>query len=393
VHGKRVVVRADYNVPLGHDGSIASDFRIVQSLPTLQYLLERGCTVFVIAHLGRPESQPSKELSLAQVAKRLQALLPDYPVTFVDSLIDDKARQACKHAKPGTVTILENLRFNKGEEENSADFASQIQKNVRADYFVQDGFGVVHRAHTSTDALTHTIPSVAGLLLEKEVTTLESAMNRPIHPVLAIVGGAKISDKVGFIERLLDIADTVLVGGAMANTFLKHQGYDIGASVYETGQDEKIATILQKAKPNQIVLPIDVTTSTEIAKDSQKNIRQLADVHHNELILDIGPKTIELFSGHIKKAATVLWNGTLGYAELPQFAEGTAAVAKELSLLENAETIVGGGDTVDYVLDWLDRSTKQYPHAHFSHISTGGGASLELMSGMKLPGVEALLSK
>lgn len=388
VHNKRILVRADFNVPLNENGEITSDFRITESLPTLKYLLERGCTVFVIAHLGRPDGVVNKKFSLAPVAVELKKLLPEYVVNFVDSTVDDKARQACKTAKVGSLTLLENLRFNNGEEANDSEFAAQIQKTVKADYFVQDGFGVVHRAHASTEAITHIIPSVAGLLLEKEVTVLQTAMNHPSHPLVAVVGGAKISDKIGFIEKLINIADVILIGGAMANTFLKYQGYEIGKSKFEEGQDSEIATILKKAKADQIMIPVDVVTSKEIAKDSQKIARHIDLVMKDEYILDLGSQTMKLFDDVLHSAATVIWNGTLGFAEIPQFAVASSDLAAELALKDRGITsIVGGGDTADFVLDWLEAN----PSGRFSHISTGGGASLELMSGMKLPGIESLI--
>lgn len=390
VHGKRILLRADFNVPLNSDGEITSDYRIIQTLPTIKYLLERGCKVIIIAHLGRPEGKPDKKYSLAPVAKLLQAKLPDSEVTFVPSTIDDKARQACKKPKAGSVVLLENLRFNPGEEANDPSFAAALQRAAQADYFVQDGFGVVHRAHASTEAITHLLPSVAGFLLEREVTLLESAMKHPQPPLVAVIGGAKISDKIGFIERLLTIADKVLVGGAMANTFLQYQGFTVGKSVFEDGQGKKIATILQKASKDQIILPSDVVVSKEIATDSQKRVCNLADVQADEYILDLGPETITSFTQALDSAATVIWNGTLGYAEIPQFAESSTAIAEAIALhQEGLTSIIGGGDTADFVLDWLEVN----PDSHFTHISTGGGASLELMSGLKLPGMEALLSR
>lgn len=388
VHGKRILVRADFNVPLTENGEIASDYRIRQTLPTLRYLLERGCSVVVIAHLGRPDGTPNKKYTLVPIAERLQELLPTVEVEFEASLIDDKARQACKLLRPGQLLLLENLRFDPREEANDAEFAAALKRTTNPDYFVQDGFGVVHRAHSSTEAITHLVPSVAGLLLEKEVSVLEKAMNHPHHPVAAVVGGAKISDKIGFIERLLSIADKVLIGGAMANTFLRQQGNPIGESVYEGGQEEEIATISQKSKAGQIILPIDIAVSTEIANSSQKIIRNLDDVQPSEYILDLGPKTTDLFQNEVARAATIIWNGTLGYAELPQFAESSAALAETISQQHGAISIIGGGDTADFVLDW----SEQHKNAHFTHISTGGGASLELMSGLELPGLEALIN-
>jgi phosphoglycerate kinase len=389
LHNKRVLVRADFNVPLSEDGQITSDFRILESLPTLKYLLEQHATVFVVAHLGRPDGEVNNKFSLKPVADQLKLHLADHLVQWVPSTIDDKARQACKNAKPGSLVLLENLRFNPGEEANDADFAEQIQKTVKADYFVQDGFGVVHRAHASTEAITHLLPSVAGLLLEKEVTTLEKAMKHPQHPLVAVVGGAKISDKIGFIEKLLAIADTVLIGGAMANTFLKYQGHTIGASKYEEGQEPQIEKIFSLAKPGQIQIPTDVVVGTEISKDAPAVTKKLEDIGAGDHILDVGPETMQQFDATVETAATVIWNGTLGYAELPQFANASSNLASDIALRHQGITsIIGGGDTADFALQWLEAN----PEGHFSHISTGGGASLELMSGMKLPGVEALIA-
>lgn len=389
VHGKRILVRADFNVPLTEDGEIASDYRIVQTIPTLQYLLERGCKVVVVAHLGRPEGKPSLKYSLTSIAQRLQELLPKFTVEFIHSLVDDKARQACKVLAPGSLVLLENLRFDPREEANDLAFARSLQTVAKADYFVQDGFGVVHRAHTSTEAVTHLMPSVAGLLLEKEVTTLQQTMLHPKHPLIAVVGGAKISDKIGFIEKLLNVADTILIGGAMANTFLKQQGFEIGKSKFEPNQEAEIATILQKSKPNQIYVPQNVVVSKKIATDSQIRTCKPQDVQADEYILDLGDEALWAYDKALHSAATVVWNGTLGYAEIPQFAKASSELANDIAFKHSGITsIVGGGDTADFVLDWL----KDNPSAHFTHISTGGGASLELMSGMKLPGLEALIS-
>jgi len=390
LHDKRILLRADFNVPLTAKGEIESDFRITQTVPTIEYLLKRGCTVVVVAHLGRPEGKPNKAESLAPVAKRLQELLPGAPVTFVPTTIDDAAYQACKRAPQGSVVLLENLRFDPGEEANDPEFAAKLQKVSGADYFVEDGFGIVHRAHASTEAITHLLPSVAGLLLEKEVSTLEKAMKHPEHPLVAVVGGAKISDKIGFIEKLLAIADTVLIGGAMANTFLQDQGQEVGKSLVEAGQSAEIKRIHKLAKPDQILLPVDVAVSTSTTEDAIRRECAVTDVNQDDYILDVGAKTMKLFDQKLQDANTVIWNGALGLTELPQFAKSSADLAANMADKHHRlETIVGGGDTADFVLDWLTH----HKNAKFSHISTGGGASLELMSGLKLPGIEALMSR
>ena len=382
-------MRADFNVPLDEDGQIMSDYRIMQTLPTIKYLLEHGCFVVIVAHLGRPEGKPNKKYSLKPVADFLNQQLPDNTVDFIPSTIDDKARQACKTTQHGKVMLLENLRFSPGEEANDTEFAAQLQKVAKADYFVQDGFGVVHRAHASTEAITHLLPSVAGLLLEREVSTLERAMKAPEHPLVAVVGGAKISDKIGFIEKLLGLADTVLIGGAMANTFLRAGGVSIGKSLYEEDQEDEIKRIYKLAKPDQIMLPVDVAVSTKTDKTATRQECDISEIQPSEYILDLGPKTMKLFDARLHTANSVIWNGTLGLAEVPQFAKSSADLAHTITEDHYGVTsIVGGGDTADFVLEWLKANKK----AKFTHVSTGGGASLELMSGLKLPGVEALIS-
>lgn len=388
IHDKRVLLRADFNVPLSSDGEIESDYRVTQTLPTLEYLLKRHCRVVVIAHLGRPEGKPDKNLSLEPIAQLLRELLPDYSVTFVPSATDDVALQACKKMPPGSLVLLENLRFYDKEEANDPAFAQRLREVSGADYFVQDGFGVVHRAHASTEAITHQLPSVAGLLLESEVTHLEKVMKHPEHPLVAVVGGAKISDKIGFIEQLLGAADTVLIGGAMANTFLKYQGFAIGKSKFETGQEAEIEAIFSKAKADQIVLPEDLVVTKKIEQNARTAVKNRAAIEPDDFIVDVGPKTMQTFDHYLQAANTAIWNGTLGLAEIPGFDVGSAELAENLADQHHSlQSIVGGGDTADFVLSWLS----VHPQAHFSHISTGGGASLELMSGLKLPGLEALI--
>lgn len=389
LRGKTVLMRADFNVPLDEKGEITSDYRITQTLPTIEYLLKQNCKLVIVAHLGRPEGKFEKKFSLFPVYKYLKNKLGATKVSFADDCIGDKAYQVVKEVKNGEVVLLENLRFHKEEEENDAEFAKKLKQASNANYFVQDGFGIVHRAHASTEAITHFLPSVSGLLLEKEVSSLEQTMKNPRHPLVAVVGGAKISDKIGFIEELLKIADKVLIGGAMANTFLKAAGHEIGKSIWEEGQEKEIATILQKAKKDQIILPKDVGVASEIATSSQRRDCGLDQVKSDEYILDLGFETMRKFTAEVKKAATVIWNGTLGYAEIKQFAQSSEVLAKAISSEEDVTSIIGGGDTADFVLDWLSEN----PQAKFTHISTGGGASLELMSGQKLPGVETLLDK
>lgn len=392
VENKTILVRADYNVPLDGDGVIRDDMRIRSSIPTLQYLLDNNCRVVVISHLGRPEGvDPS--LSLEPIARRLAAVL-SHEVRFCDQTVGDKAYQSIKHAPRGSVTVLENLRFNPGEEANSDAFARQIADTVRADYFVQDGFGVVHRAHASTDAITGRIPSVAGLLLEYEYTTITDAMEHPQRPLVAVMGGAKVSDKIGVIEHFVEIADRILVGGAMANTFLAHKGNAMGESLVETGQFETLdrlyAAVARKVGAENvddfIVLPVDVATTTEPTPDATRVIRRSNDVQPTDIALDIGDESIQRLVDAVADAKTVIWNGTLGYAELAPFSHGSARLALALASQPETTSIIGGGDTADFVRHWDSAGGKS-----FTLVSTGGGASLELMAGLPMPGIHALL--
>ena len=393
IEGKTVLVRADYNVPLNKEtGKIDDDLRIRASLPTLRYLLDHHCKVVVMSHLGRPEGREEK-FSLAPVAERLQELL-DVPVQFVEDCIGDKVVQAVKKSAPGTVTLLENLRFYTEEEADDHEFAKKIATSTGARYFVQDGFGVVHRAHASTHAITLCIPSVSGLLLEKEYVTITKAMKSPDRPLTAILGGAKISDKIAIIEEFVKVADKIIIGGAMANTFLAYKGIAMGKSILETNQNEELDRIYAAAKEkvgesevdNFIVLPTDVAVAKTISPDAE---RRVVDIHHieeDDEALDIGDTSIDHMISVLQGVETVIWNGTLGYAEVPAFAHGSARLALELATHKNITSIIGGGDTADFVLKWDADGGKS-----FTHVSTGGGASLELMSGEKLPGIESLL--
>jgi phosphoglycerate kinase len=388
---KTVLVRADYNVPLNKQGEISDDLRIRASLPTLEYLLKHHCKVVVMSHLGRPEGR-DKSLSLEPIAARLSELL-GRDVIFVDDCIGDKVVQAVKKAPANAIILLENLRFYTEEEANDEKFAEKIAKATAARYFVQDGFGVVHRAHASTDAITHFIPSVSGLLLEREYVTITNAMEKPKRPLVAVMGGAKVSDKITVIERLVEVADRLVIGGAMANTFLKYKGYHVGASKVEEGQEPVLDGIYSAAHVKSdghaddfIMLPADVAVAKAIAESEKRRNVGLGEVAADDLILDIGEKAIDTMVAAVQGAKTVIWNGTLGYAELPEFAHGSARLALELAAHPEITSIIGGGDTADFVLKWDGNGGES-----FTHVSTGGGASLELMAGKKLPGVESLL--
>lgn len=393
LENQTVLLRADYNVPLLPSGEIADDLRIRASLPTVKKLLGEGCKVVIISHLGRPKGHDEK-LSLHPVAVRLANLL-GRPIRFVDEAVGDKARMAIKTAPKNGVIVLENLRFYPGEEANSEEFAIKLLKATGARYFVQDGFGVVHRAHASTSAITQLLPSVAGLLLKREYTTITKAMKHPARPFVAVIGGAKVSDKVGVITQLIDKADTIIITGAPANTFFAYKGIPIGKSKFEEGMEpvtkEIYAKAAEKVGQNKVdeflVLPTDVAVAKKVDKTEPRRNVKVGELAADELALDVGDTTIEHIVKIVEKAKTVVWNGTLGVAELPRFAHGSARLALALATHPEITSIIGGGDTADFVLDWDARKGES-----FTHVSTGGGASLELMAGEKLPGVESLLS-
>lgn len=393
LRGKTVLVRADYNVPLTRDGKVADDYRIRSSVPTITKLLEYGCRVIIISHLGRPEGARNETYSLEPAAQRLASLL-GRPVRFVDECVGHKVNMATKRAPLGSVTVLENVRFHAGEEANDMDFAMRLAHDSNADYFVQDGFGVVHRAHASTAAITQCLPSVAGLLLEREYTTITAVMENPSRPLVAVMGGAKVSDKIPVLHAMIPVADTIVVGGAMANTFLANRGYAMGKSKVEAGQEASIAAIMEDARQKVgadgvdefLVLPTDLGTGTSLEQTATRKDVGIGSVGGEELALDIGPESIERMLAVVNKAKTVIWNGTLGYSEVPAFAAASAALARALADRSDVTSVIGGGDTADFVLHWDERRG-----GSFTHVSTGGGASVELMSGAKLPGIESLM--
>lgn len=391
-HGKhyRVLIRVDYNVPL-KDGQVDDDLRIRASLPTLKYLLDRDCSLVLISHLGRPEGRDEK-YSLEPAALRLGELLEE-KVTFVDDTTGDAAYQAVRKAPKRSVVVLQNLRYDSREEDDDEAYAKEIAHAAQADFFVQDGFGVVHRAHTSTHAITLLLPSVAGLLLEREYDIIHEAMEKPKRPFVAILGGAKVSDKIKVVERFVGISDTVLIGGAMANTFLAYKGKSLGVSKVEEDQHETLDGIYHAARQkvgdntdNFIVLPSDVAVTTEMSESARRTNKPVDEIHANEMALDVGDQSIERYADIIAGAKTVVWNGPLGMDELVEFSHGSARVALTLATHPEIESIVGGGDTADFVLKWDVKKG-----GSFTHVSTGGGASLDLMAGEKLPGVESLL--
>ncbi|MGH7241752.1 MAG: phosphoglycerate kinase, partial [Candidatus Saccharimonadales bacterium] len=399
------------------DGKITDDYRIKQSLPTVEYLTQHGAKLVICSHLGRPDGKPDPAASLFPVAKRLQQLLKK-DVEFVSDCVGERVEKAVAKLEPGKVLLLENLRFHAEEEQNDPAFAKQLAS--LADIFVQDGFGVVHRAHASTEGVTHFLPSVAGLLLEKEVDTITNVMEKPQRPLVAIVGGAKIADKIDILHRFIDIADFVAVGGAMANTFLVAQGVDVAKSLYDKADVPLARDILAKAakkakqEPFVFALPHDAVVASKIDKAAPTRIVDwsahiIADIENypkrpplvsghikaDEMILDIGPFSASFIAGAIQLSNTVVWNGAAGVTETPALhdpvgptAHGTETILEAIigEFGHKPFSLVGGGDTVGYV-------ESRGVVGSFDHVSTGGGASLELMSGRKLPGVEALLNK
>ena len=393
IEGKTVLLRADYNVPLDSRGRIHDDLRIRASLPTIRYLLERNCKVVIISHLGRPDGKRDGKFSLEPVAKRLAKLLNE-KVRFSDDCIGDRPYQTAKTAPRGSVILFENVRFYSEEEKNDEAFAKKLVKASGAEYFVQDGFGVVHRAHASTEAITHYLPSIAGLLLEKEFTLLIEAVEAPDRPLVAILGGAKVSDKITIIERFVKKADTILIGGAMANTFLAYRGKSVGASKYEEGQEKVLDRIYAAAArkvggeevDSFLLIPSDVAVARTTKQNEPRRTVSVDGIANDDIALDIGQDTIEQYVTVIEQARTVIWNGPVGYSEIDNFAHGSARIALALATHPNVVSIIGGGDTADFALKW-----DGHDGASFTHVSTGGGAGLELMSGKKLPGVEVLL--
>lgn len=393
LRGNTVLLRADFNVPLNDQGKIADDYRIRSSLPTIQYLLAHGCKVVLVSHLGRPEGKRNSVYTLEPTAERLASLLGQ-SVRFVDECVGPKVRMAIKRAPKKSVIVLENLRFHPEEEANSSAFAKRLASDSGAEYFVQDGFGVVHRAHASTAAITQYLPSVAGLLLEREVDAITRAMKHPEKPLVAILGGAKVSDKIKVIEALEHSADTIIIGGAMANTFLAYKGYHVGKSKIEEGQKEVIDRIYNAAArkvgvdsiDDYLVLPTDLGIGKTLSPHATRAEASVRHVPAAGLALDIGSASIERMIQIVATAKTVIWNGPLGLFEVPAFATASNALASQLANTPDVTTIIGGGDTADFAIHWESAHKKT-----LGHISTGGGASLELMGGLKLPGVESLL--
>ena len=378
--GKKVLVRVDFNVPI-KDGKVGDDTRIQAALPTINFLLEQDASLILCSHLGRPKGEVKPEFSLRPVADYLATLL-DQPVTFVEDCIGPRAEEAANHLRPKEVLLLENTRFHAGEKKNDPKMAKQLAG--LADIYVNDAFGSAHRAHASTAGVAQYLPSVAGFLMEKEIRYLGQAIADPARPFLAILGGAKISDKIGVIKNLLGRADQVLIGGGMANTFFKAQGYPVGDSLVEDESLEVARELINLAQ-NQLRLPVDIVIGDKFAADAQKKVMSMGPIPDGWRILDIGPETVANFGKIISEAGTVVWNGPMGVFEFPRFAEGTNGIAAAVADSQ-ATSIIGGGDSVAAV--------KQAGLAdQITHISTGGGASLEMLEGKTLPGLAALEDK
>ena len=385
VSGKRVLVRCDFNVPM-QDGKITDDIRITSALPTVKYLIENNAKVILMSHMGRPKGEPKPEFSLKPVADRLSQLLGKEVIFAAsDVVVDDKVRETAEELQPGQVMLLENVRYRKEETKNEEPFTGQLAQ--LGEIFVNDAFGTAHRAHCSTAGLAEYMPSVSGFLIEKEVKFLGDALENPERPFVAIMGGAKVGDKIPVIENLLKKVDSLIVVGGMSYTFFKAMGYEIGTSILDEESIELAKELMEKAKAVgvQLMLPVDTVCAKEFDNSSEKGVFDRDKIPADMMGMDIGPKTIDMYKKVISTAKTVVWNGPAGVFEMPNFAEGTKAIAEALAKSE-AVTIIGGGDSAAAV--------EQFGYADkMTHISTGGGASLEFLEGKELSGISCLEEK
>ncbi|PWM07531.1 MAG: phosphoglycerate kinase [Clostridiales bacterium] len=385
VQGKRVLVRVDYNVPLTPEGTVADDKRIVAALPTVKYLLEHGARVILCSHLGRPKGTVKPEFSLKPVVARLKELLPGVKIDFASDCIGEEAKEKAMALQDGQILLLENLRFHKEEEKNDPEFAKELAS--LAEIYVSDAFGTVHRAHASTAGVAAYLPAVAGFLIGKELSIMGQALENPQRPFVAILGGAKVADKIGVIKNLLQKCDSLIIGGGMAYTFFAAQGYGIGDSLLDKDSIGLAKDLMAEAESRgvKLLLPVDTVVAKEFAADAEHKTVKVNEIPDGWQGLDIGEESRKLFAGVIESAKTVIWNGPMGVFEFPAFAKGTAAVAEACAKCQGT-TIIGGGDSASAVkkLGYADKMT---------HISTGGGASLEFLEGKVLPGVAALNDK
>ncbi|MEG2377281.1 MAG: phosphoglycerate kinase [Clostridia bacterium] len=384
VSGKKVLVRCDFNVPQDENGAITSDKRIVASLPTIEYLLKNNAAVILCSHLGRPKGEVNPKFSLAPVAKRLSELL-SRPVVMAGDVVGADAKDKAKALKPGEIMLLENVRFHKEEEKNDPDFAKELAN--MAELYVNDAFGTSHRAHASTAGVASYLPAVCGYLIKKEISIMGEALDSPRRPFVAILGGAKVSDKIGVINNLLEKVDTLIIGGGMAYTFIKAQGGKIGASLCEEDKLEYALEMINKAKDKGVsfLIPTDTVIGDKFAEDAAFDTVSAGQIPDGWMGLDIGPQTTKTFTDAVKNAGTVIWNGPMGVFEFPRFAEGTKKVAEAIAK-SDAISIIGGGDSASAV-------KKLGFDTQMTHISTGGGASLEFLEGLELPGIACLENK
>ncbi len=379
--GKRVLMRVDFNVPMDKPGNILDDGKMRGALPTIEYVLAHNGKLILMSHLGRPKGKPNPKYSLKGLAPHLQRLLNGAVVSFAEDCVGPEVEEKVNNMKPGEVLLLENLRFHYGEEENDADFSRQLA--ALGDVYVNDAFGTAHRAHSSTVGVADYLPAYAGFLMEAEVNMLKSVVESPERPRMAILGGAKVIDKLGIIENLLEKMDIILIGGGMANTFLKAQGKNVGNSLFERDLLSEATRLLDKAeqKKVQLLLPVDVVIAGEISADASARVVGVDEVPDDTMIVDIGPRTIEIYREKIDQARTIIWNGPMGVYEYEQFAQGSKEITRAMANA-SAVSVIGGGDSAVIAHDLMleDKIT---------HISTGGGATLEFLEGIKLPGVVA----
>lgn len=382
--GKKVLVRCDFNVPMDEKRNITDNTRIVAALPTIKYLIENECSVILCSHLGRPKGEVKEEFSLKPVAKELSKLL-NIEVIMANDVIGEDAKTKVSNLQKGQIMLLENVRFHREETDNDPEFAKQLAE--MAEIYVNDAFGAAHRAHSSTAGVAQYLPAVSGFLIEKELEFLGNAVTNPKRPFVAILGGAKVSDKIGVIDSLLEKVNTLIIGGGMAYTFFKAQGYEVGNSICELDKLDLATNLMKKAEEKGVkfMLPVDTKIGKEFKEDTESKTVKYTEIPADWEGFDIGEETIKMFSEEIRKAKTVVWNGPVGLFEFDQFAIGTNTIAKVLSEID-ATTIIGGGDSAAAV-------KKAGLEDKMTHISTGGGASLEFLEGKKLPGIECLLDK
>lgn len=387
VENKKVIVRCDFNVPMDESLNITDDIRIRSSIPTIKYLIDRGASIILLSHLGRPKGIPNKKYSLKPVAERLSELL-EKDVIFIDEdlIITEETKRIVGEMKPGEIALLQNIRFRKEETDNDPTFAQELAS--LAEIFVNDAFGTVHRAHASTTGIAKYLPSVYGNLIKKEIDNMVTALNKPERPFTIILGGSKVGDKIGVIHNLIPKADNIIIGGGMVYTFLKAKGYEVGKSLLEETKIDLAKEILREAETAnmQLIFPVDIIVADEFNNESPFQCVKISEIPKEKMGLDIGQESVKLFKDVILKSKTVIWNGPMGVFEMSNFAKGTEGIAKAMAENENALTIIGGGDSA--------AAAEQFGYtSNITHVSTGGGASLKLLEGKILPGIDVLDDK